>query len=184
MRGRQNRHGGAHPGQVLWSARPHLSQRWRVLCIPVLRGAVSFFEMLIVGMRTLNFSAEMAGGESGGDTPAAGGVWKERLTMAFTLAVSMGAGLGLFFLLPLFVAQHLGMTPDALAFNGVAGGMRLSLLLLYLWGISQWQEIRRVFEYHGAEHKSIFAFEAGAELTVENARRCGRLHPRCARGFC
>ena len=103
--------------------------------------------------------------------------------MASTLVISLGAGLGLFFLLPLFVAQHLGMTPDALAFNSVAGGVRLSLLLLYLWGISHWQEIRRVFEYHGAEHKSIYALEAGAELTVENARRCSRLHPRCGTSF-
>ncbi len=157
------------------------SQRWRVLRLPVLRGAVSFFEMLIVGMRTLNFSAEMA---EGGTTPVgSSGGWKERLAMAGTLAVSLGVGLGLFFFLPLFVAQHLGKTPDALAFNAVAGGMRLSLLLLYLWGISQWQEIRRVFEYHGAEHKSIFALEAGAELTVENARRCSRLHPRCGTSF-
>ncbi|MBI2502020.1 MAG: DUF1385 domain-containing protein [Candidatus Latescibacteria bacterium] len=160
------------------------SQRWRPLRLPVLRGAVSFFEMLIVGMRTLNFSAEMAGGEAGEGIPASGnGGWKERLAMVFTLAVSLGAGLGLFFLLPLFVAHRAGMNPDALAFNGVAGGVRLSLLLLYLWGISQWQEIRRVFEYHGAEHKSIFALEAGAELTVENARRCSRLHPRCGTSF-
>ncbi len=156
------------------------SQRWHLLRVPVLRGTVSFFEMLIVGMRTLNFSAEMAGGE----TPAAAsGGWKERLAMVFTLAVSLGVGLGLFFFFPLFIAHSAGMTPDALAFNGVAGGVRLFLLLLYLWGISQWQEIGRVFEYHGAEHKSIHALEAGAELTVENARRCSRLHPRCGTSF-
>lgn len=156
------------------------SQRWRPLKLPVLRGAVSFFEMLLIGMRTLNFSAQMAEGE--GAAPKEEG-WKERLALAFTLVVSLGAGLGLFFLLPLFVAQHTGLAPDALAFNGVAGGVRLTLLLLYLWGISHWQEIRRVFEYHGAEHKSIFALEAGAELTVENARRCSRLHPRCGTSF-
>lgn len=160
------------------------TQRWRPLRLPVLRGTVSFFEMLIVGMRTLNFSAEMAGGENGGSAPAAGkGRWKERLAMVFTLAVSLGAGLGLFFFLPLFIAHSAGMTPDALAFNGVAGGVRLCLLLLYLWGISHWQEIGRVFEYHGAEHKSIHALEAGTELTVENARRCSRLHPRCGTSF-
>lgn len=159
------------------------SQRWRLLRVPVLRGSVSFFEMLIVGMRTLNFSAEMAGGEEGAPAPTTGGVWQERLGMALTLVLSLGAGLGLFFFLPLFVAQHLGMTPDALAFNAVAGSMRLSLLLVYLWVISQWQDIRRVFEYHGAEHKSIFALESGAELTVENARRCSRLHPRCGTSF-
>ncbi|MBM3277330.1 MAG: DUF1385 domain-containing protein [Candidatus Handelsmanbacteria bacterium] len=156
------------------------SQRWRPLKLPVLRGAVSFFEMLLIGTRTLNFSAQMAEGE-GAASKMEG--WKERLALAFTLVFSLGAGLGLFFLLPIFAAQHTGLAPDALAFNGVAGGVRLTLLLLYLWGISHWQEIRRVFEYHGAEHKSIFALEAGAELTVENARRCSRLHPRCGTSF-
>jgi uncharacterized protein YqhQ len=158
------------------------SQRWRPLRLPVLRGAVSFFEMLVIGMRTLNFSAEVAGGEGGGAAPAGRG-WKDGLAMGLTLAFSLGIGLGVFFLLPLFVAQRTGMNPDALAFNGAAGGVRLALLLLYLWAISQWREIRRVFEYHGAEHKSIFALEAGAELTVENARRCSRLHPRCGTSF-
>ena len=160
------------------------SQRWRPFKWPVLRGAVSFFEMLIIGMRTLNFSAEMAGGEEKERRPALErGIWRERLVMGFTLVVSLGAGLGLFFFLPLFIAQKAGMSPDALAFNGVAGGVRLFLLLLYLWGISHWQEIRRVFEYHGAEHKSIFALEAGAELTVANARICSRFHPRCGTSF-
>jgi len=92
-------------------------------------------------------------------------------------------GIGLFFFLPLLVAQFLGLQQNALEFNLVAGAVRTTLLVLYMWTISQWREIQRVFQYHGAEHKSIFTLEAGAELTVAAARGFGRLHPRCGTSF-
>jgi uncharacterized protein YqhQ len=159
------------------------------LDIPVLRGAIAFFEMMIIGMQALNFSADMAmrATEEEKDPvdsePKEKSDWKNRLALGLTLAVSLGLGIGLFFLVPLFVAELTGAQRDALRFNLVAGTVRMGLFLLYLWGISHWREIQRVFQYHGAEHKSIFTLEAGDPLTVERARGFGRLHPRCGTSF-
>jgi len=162
------------------------SRRLRFLGVPILRGAVSFFEMLLVGMRSLSFSADAAmeaeGDEaSAGSGPEAG--WKQSLILGLTLAFSLAVGIALFFFLPLFVAQLTGVARDALQFNLVAGALRAGLLLAYMWAIGQWGEIRRVFEFHGAEHKSIFAVESGVDLTVDQARRQSRLHPRCGTSF-
>ncbi len=174
-----------------------LSRRYRILNLPILRGAVSFFEMMIIGLKALNFSADVAmqyseeeqgnaaAGESlvGRDTGVRENGWKEQAALGATLVSSLGLGIGLFFFLPLLVAQFLGLQQNALEFNLVAGAVRTTLLVLYMWTISQWREIQRVFQYHGAEHKSIFTLEAGAELTVVAARRFGRLHPRCGTSF-
>ena len=165
------------------------TQRFPWLNIPVLRGAIAFFEMLIIGMQALNFSADVAmqTSQDAKQAPARytreEGGWKNRLALGLTMACSLGLGIALFFLLPLFVAELTGAQRDALRFNLVAGLVRMGLFLLYLWAISRWQEIRRVFEYHGAEHKSIFTLEAGARLSVESARGFGRLHPRCGTSF-
>jgi len=176
-----------------------LAKRSRWFDIPVLRGGIAFFEMMIIGMQALNFSAEVqmkaeaaaskaAEGKEGGDDDAEtieseGDSWKNRLSLALTLVVSFGIGIALFFFLPLYVAQLTGAARDAVQFNLVAGMVRMTLLLLYLWGVSHWKEIRRVFQYHGAEHKSIFTLEAGDDLTVARARESGRLHPRCGTSF-
>jgi uncharacterized protein YqhQ len=171
--------------RIIVREEPHRAwtQRWRWLDLPVLRGALAFFEMMIIGLRMLNFSADVAlEGERRPDQDRAH-AWRDRASVALTLAVSLALGIGLFFFLPLFVAQLTGISRDALPFNLVAGGVRLTLFLAYLWGISRWREIQRVFQYHGAEHKSIFTFEAGAELTVEEARRFQRQHPRCGTSF-
>ena len=160
-------------------------RRLRLLRVPVLRGAVAFFEMMIIGLRTLNFSADMAmqGEEAERPVRPEEDGWKNKLALGLTLAVSLGLGIGLFFFLPLFAAQLTGASRNAVEFNLIAGLVRMVLFLSYLWGISHWSEIRRVFEYHGAEHKSIFNHEAGADLTVEKAREFGRLHPRCGTSF-
>ena len=164
------------------------AQRFRWLNIPVFRGAIAFFEMLIIGMKALNFSADLA--LQAGEDPAGTAVgspgesnWKNRLMLGLTLAISLGLGIGIFFFLPLFLAEFTGTQRDALRFNLVAGMVRMGLFLAYLWGISHWAEVRRVFEYHGAEHKSIFTLEAQAPLTVESARNFSRLHPRCGTSF-
>ncbi len=159
-------------------------RRFGILKLPILRGAVAFIEMMILGLQTLNFSADVQlqserrtveGGQEGG--------WKDRFALGVTLVTSLAIGIGVFFFLPLAAAQATGSERDAVSFNLLAGVVRTSLLLLYLWGISRWQEIHRVFQYHGAEHKSIFTLEAGADLTVEEARGFGRLHPRCGTSF-
>ena len=105
------------------------------------------------------------------------------MALAGTMVFSVGMGVGLFFFLPLTVAQYFGLEKNAIEFNLLAGGVRTVLLVLYLWVISRWREIQRVFQYHGAEHKSIFTLEAGADLTIDEARSFGRLHPRCGTSF-
>jgi uncharacterized protein YqhQ len=174
-----------------------LARRYRLLGLPVLRGAISFFEMMIIGLKALNFSTDVAMQQSEeGEGEVAHGEslvqkdpgwqqsgWKEQLALGATLVFSLGLGIGLFFFLPLTVAQFFGLQKNALEFNLLAGGVRTVLLILYLWTISRWREIQRVFQYHGAEHKSIFTLEAGVELTVAGARSFGRLHPRCGTSF-
>ena len=191
-----------------------LAKRAKLFDIPVFRGGIAFFEMMIIGMKALNFSAEVAmkaeeeakavakaavakaavakaedavNEDAQDPDPVAqdddGDSWKNRLSLALTLVVSFGLGIGLFFFLPLYVAQLTGAQADAVQFNLVAGLVRMTLLLVYLWGVSQWREIQSVFQYHGAEHKSIFTLEAGDQLTVARAREFGRLHPRCGTSF-
>jgi len=105
--------------------------------------------------------------------------------MAGTMAMAFGFGIFLFFLFPLYLTKLL--TPvigdNNIVFNLVDGVIRVVVFLLYIWAISRMEDIQRVFQYHGAEHKSIFAFEDGVELTVENVRRYNRLHPRCGTSF-
>jgi len=160
-----------------------LTKRRRWLDVPVLRGAVSFFEMMVIGLKALNFSADVAMRDSEPEAAEAADDWKNRVMLGGTLILSFGLGIGLFFFLPLLTAELLGVQRDALRFNLIAGLTRACLLVLYLWGISHWKEIQRVFQYHGAEHKSIFTLEAGAQLTVERARDFARLHPRCGTSF-
>ncbi len=161
-----------------------ITRRYRLLGIPVVRGAVSFFEMMVIGMRALSFSADVAmEGEDEARPRTRATEWKEKLALAATLVLSLALGIGVFFLVPLAISQLLHLQRNALLFNVAAGAVRVVLLLTYMAAISRWGEIRRVFAYHGAEHKSIFAREAGALLTVDGARPWPRFHPRCGTSF-
>ena len=166
-----------------------LSKRYKILNTPILRGAVTFFEMLFIGIRALNFSADVALVEQ---EKAEKGVDWERpqgkkitdwlmlvgiIVLAFALAVAI------FFALPLFLTDVTGLSKNALSFNMAAGIIRVSFFFAYLLAISQWKEIRRIFEYHGAEHKSINAFESGEELSIENLRKYSTHHSRCGTSF-
>ncbi len=166
-----------------------LSERFPIVKLPVVRGAVALFTSLIIGIKALNFSAGEAmtedekekekgnGKESGGELSS----W----AMAGTMTIAFGFGICLFFLFPLYLTKLL--TPvigdNNIVFNLVDGVIRVVVFLVYIWAISRMEDIQRVFQYHGAEHKSIFAFEAGDDLTVENVRRYSRLHPRCGTSF-
>jgi len=166
-----------------------LSKRHKLLNIPIFRGALSFFEMLVVGLKALNFSADIAIEESqraekGADWQRSSGERiKDGLILVGTLVLALGLALCIFFALPLFLTEVIGLSKSALSFNVIAGIIRASLFLAYLWGISRWKEIKRILEYHGAEHKSIFAFESGEELTVEAVRKHSTHHPRCGTSF-
>jgi len=146
------------------------------LRLPVVRGVVALGESLRIGIRALQIAAASQSGEDA--QPISRATWIGTVTLALSLSV------GLFFLLPVgltsLVKDHL---PNSLVFVLVEKLVRITIFLLYLWLVSRMRELRRVFEYHGAEHKTISCYEAGLELTPENAQRFSRLHPRCGTSF-
>ena len=167
------------------------SRRHKILGLPILRGAVSLIESLSIGIKALNFSMsvqEKASPEA--EAPATmgkSGKW-DKLGIGFSLLVSFLLAMAVFQLLPYFVAGHLiGGTKDnpsnPVFFNLLAGTVRVSLLLLYMWSISHIKDIGRVFQYHGAEHKSIFAHERTGSIDVASAGQQSRFHPRCGTSF-
>lgn len=160
-----------------------IGERFPILKKKIIRGSAALFEAMWLGIRALNFSANEAL-EEGKDGK------KEEigpLAMAGTMAIALLFSLGLFLALPLLITNLLGAQYSALKgnvlFNLTDGVLRMALFLGYVSGISFMKDIRRVFEYHGAEHKAIAAFEAGVPLTPENARGYSRIHPRCGTSF-
>ncbi len=147
---------------------------------PFFRGLVALYNALILGVQALNFSAYHAMGE--GDEKMS----KKEIFLSMFLG--LGLGILLFLFLPLLLTDLLKFVfplieRSFLVFNAVDGIIRVIFFLLYIYAISFFKDIRRVFEYHGAEHKSIFTYESGDALTVENARGKSRFHPRCGTSF-
>lgn len=170
-------------GKILVELRPWFSlTSAAILRKPMLRGFPVLLETLVNGIKALNFSAMQAVEEDEGEgelTP-----WHLVLTMAVAIAVA----LGLFVVLPHFLSvamQWLGLSGDveSLSFNAWDGAFKMLMFVGYIGAISLVPDIRRVFQYHGAEHKVIWAFESGREVTVESARGNSRLHPRCGTSF-
>ncbi len=157
-----------------------LSERFPVVKLPILRGAVALFSSLAIGLKALNFSANEALVEEGAEKEE-----MSQMVMWGTMAVALLFGILLFFILPLYLTKLLVplIGSSNIVFNLVDGVIRVAVFLLYIFSISRMKDIQRVFQYHGAEHKSIFAFEAGDQLTVENVGRYSRLHPRCGTSF-
>lgn len=148
-----------------------LSRRNPFFSLPVVRGVVSLVDSLVVGLQALSYSAQVVLDEesklSGFD-----------LSMAILLALGLFAGL--FVALPTFLTSLVDrFIHSTVVYNLVEGGIRVGIFLVYLFVVSQVRDIRRVFEYHGAEHKAIFTFEQGEELTPENAAKFTTRHPRC-----
>ena len=152
-----------------------IRERYPVLNLPLIRGSVIMVESLVIGMRALSFSAQAAGEEDEQMT-------KKEIAMTILFALVLASVL--FIVIPTGAA-HLAAayTDDPVVFNLIEGGIRLLVFLLYIWGISFMGGIRRVFQYHGAEHKTIHCYEAGEALTVENVQKFPRLHPRCGTNF-
>jgi uncharacterized protein YqhQ len=167
------------------------SKRRPYLRLPVLRGAASLIEALYVGTQALNWSAgiqEKNAGDTTAEEFAVPTSLRQKAATALTLVVSFVLALGLFQLLPYAVAAYITggsrENPDnPLLFNGTAGAVRISLLIAYMWALSFLPDVRRLFQYHGAEHKSIFAHESGAGLTQGAVARQTRFHPRCGTSF-
>jgi uncharacterized protein YqhQ len=155
-------------------------RRHRVLRIPLLRGVVALGGSLAIGMRALNISANAAAGTGDGEGEAAlsGAAW------AATLVISLAFAVGLFFVAPVgIVSLFRSQLHSSTLFWLIEGVVRTAIFLGYLVLLSRMRDLRRVFEYHGAEHKTIACYEAGCELTPQNAAGFSRLHPRCGTSF-
>ncbi len=162
------------------------TKRYKLLGLPLIRGFVSFAEMLVISVKTLNYSAEVAIKEeekSKSEKQKKGSDFLRSAYLVLTVIFAMALGIGIFFFLPLWFSDVLGVRREALAFNLVAGIVRVILFVAYVWVISRIGEFRRIFQYHGAEHKSIYTFEAGEELTVQNVKNFSTRHPRCGTSF-
>lgn len=164
-------------GEISVDVRPvnSISDRYPILKKPFLRGVVSLVESLVMGMKALAYSAQVSGDED------------EKLDskeMALTIAVSAGLAILLFIVIPTWSMRFLtGITQDHMALNLAEGVLRMAIFLAYIAAISSMNDIQRVFQYHGAEHKTIYTYEAGLPLKVENVRPFSTLHPRCGTNF-
>ncbi|OPZ36940.1 MAG: hypothetical protein BWY99_01957 [Synergistetes bacterium ADurb.BinA166] len=144
--------------------------------LPIVRGVVTMVEMMTIGFRALNKSAQIAVGE------------EEKITakeLLLSTLVAIAAVAGLFIALPLWLSDIAvnawGLTQTGK--NVLEGCVRGLVFLAYVGGIGMWSEIRQVFRYHGAEHKTINAFESGAVMTPESIKKFSRIHPRCGTSF-
>lgn len=165
---------------------PRMSEKYRIYKYPVFRGVGTLYQAMKLGMKALRFSANASldtGEGDGGQKP------KELSNLAMTLNMlfSLGFFIFLYKFVPLYLVTWLQKWQPALegrvAFNVVDGIIRLGIFLLFLWSISRLKDIRRVFEYHGAEHKVVFNFESGQPVTVANAQTFTTFHPRCGTSF-
>lgn len=173
-----------------------ITQRVPLLKAPFLRGAVVLFESMHNGVSALTWSAERQELDDAADdapddaedadaAPEAGS-WAMTATIGLSLMFSFGLFVALPHILAIVGGQLLGIEAldgQSTLFHGVAGVLKLMIFLGYLWSISRLDDIHRVFQYHGAEHKAIYAWEAQQELNVDNARAHTRLHPRCGTSF-
>ena len=155
-----------------------LTDRHKFFGLPFIRGTFNMIDSLISGMKALTWSTNVSLAEDEDE---------EELTpmeIAMTMIVSIGLGILLFFVLPVVIAHYFQpLIPGNFLQNIFEGVVRVVVFLIYLFLISRMKEIRRVFQYHGAEHKSIHCYEAGEALTPEIAMKHTRLHPRCGTSF-
>jgi uncharacterized protein YqhQ len=158
-----------------------IAKQYPILKTPVVRGSVVLIQSLILGMRALNYSASVATeGEEGSPEMS-------NAAIAGSMVTALLLGIGVFVLAPLgltnLIKHYLLPGMSNLAYNLIDGVIRALFFFVYILSISFLAEIRRVFQYHGAEHKTVYTFEACEELTVENARTKSTLHPRCGTSF-
>lgn len=152
-----------------------IRDKYPILKKPLLRGVVALFESLVDGMKALTYSAQLSGEED---------EQMDTKEMVMTIGVSVLMAIGLFIVLPTWSMRFIHtLTEDPMLLNLTEGLMRMVIFLSYITAISCMEDIQRVFQYHGAEHKTIYTYEAGLPLTVENVRPFGRLHPRCGTNF-
>ena len=161
---------------------------------PLIRGAVNFFDSQVVGVKALMRSADLAPEEyTESEQPSKFDQWLEKklgnekfqqALIGIAVAMGMAMSIGLFFLLPMIISSFFtGIVENVLLLHLLEGLVRILIFVAYIFLVSHMNEMKRVFAYHGAEHKTIRCYEAGLPLTVENVRQQTRLHPRCGTSF-
>lgn len=152
-----------------------LSNRIKFLKWPIFRGIINLIESLTLGLKALTYSAEQATGEEDKIS---------NVEMFFTILIAFVLFILIFIALPTTIARYLDKYLSSLiVYNLFEGTLRIGIFLFYLYFISKIKDIKRVFEYHGAEHKVIYTYEAGEELNVDNVKKYSTLHPRCGTSF-
>ena len=166
--------------------------------LPIIRGCVNFVDSLVIGMKALTYSAEFVDLEDEEESESKFDKWLEEklgdkikdVVIYVAVALSIVMSVGLFMLLPAFLTGLIEAIPQLQFITGTQtftsvfeGIIRMAIFLGYMILVSQMKEIKRVFEYHGAEHKTIACYEAGEELTIENVKKHQRFHPRCGTSF-
>ena len=178
-------------GEIVVEKRSYTSftKKNKFFGLPIIRGFISLFESLIIGVQTLNYSASFF--EEEGETSKLDSwiqkVFKEKsndIIMGISLVISLVVSVGLFFILPTVIANLFSkMGAGNVVMHIIEGIIRVLIFLSYVYLIGKMEDIKRVYQYHGAEHKTIFCYENDIELTPENAKKFGRLHPRCGTNF-
>lgn len=173
-----------------------LTKKYKAFSLPIIRGFITLIDSMIIGVKSLNYSASLFAEdvEEEEETEPSKmdkfveGIFKDKtdeVIMGISLIFSMAISMLLFFIIPTFAAngfKRLG-ADNTIVLNIFEGIIRVCIFILYIYLISKMEDIKRVFQYHGAEHKAIFCYEKGIELTPENAKEQGRLHPRCGTNF-
>ncbi|ONI46308.1 hypothetical protein AN640_03580 [Candidatus Epulonipiscium fishelsonii] len=165
-----------------------LLKKYKLLNLPILRGIIVFIESMIVGTKTLSYSAEFF---DDGETEEVSKFEKwleekvgEKVLLAITMAISFILAISIFMILPMLLSQVFRLfIPSSFIQNLIEGFIRILIFLIYMKLISKISDIQRTFEYHGAEHKTINCLEQNKELTIENVKSCSRLHKSCGTSF-
>jgi uncharacterized protein YqhQ len=175
-------------GEIVYDRRQHTpwSKRLKILALPFVRGMIGICEMMIIGFRALNFSSNvfMEQEEKNGEKSSV----VESAIFAFSLIIAIGVSIFLFKFIPLFITTQLEKIFPTIKnhyfiFNLIDGVIKLAIFIGYLSLMLLSKEMKRVFEYHGAEHKAVWTYEKGLDLKIENAKKQTRLHPRCGTSF-
>lgn len=168
-----------------------LTKKNKFFALPIVRGFISLIESLIIGIKSLEFSASFF--EDDEESESKFDKWFDKtfkdkgssVLMGISLVISLTFAVLLFFILPTALTSlvKIKITSNVIVLNVVEGIIRVIIFLAYIFLVGKLEDIKRVYQYHGAEHKTIFCYESGIELTPENAKKFGRLHPRCGTNF-
>jgi len=170
----------------------HIRPKGSLLNLPLLRGVIGFFDAQVAGVKALMYSADLSPEETD-EEPSKLDLWLEKklgnekfqqYLIGFAVAMGLGLSILLFFLLPMLISSFFdAWIPNTVVLHLLEGVVRMVIFMAYMFLVSRMQEMKRVFSYHGAEHKTIRCYEARLPLTVENVRQQTRMHPRCGTSF-